>query len=147
MTCPPPSAPKRRVLIVCTGNSCRSQMAEGWWRHLAGEGWEVHSAGLIPSGVHPFAAHVMEEAGVDISRQSSKHVDRYLADDWDLVVTVCDYAREVCPVIPGARRTEHWPIEDPVGFEGPEEERLADFRRARDEIKERIAEFLRRERE
>jgi arsenate reductase (thioredoxin) len=147
MTCSPSSAPKRRVLIVCTGNSCRSQMAEGWWRHLAGEDWEVHSAGLIPSGVHPLAARVMEEAGVDISGQSSKHVDRYVGDDWDLVVTVCDYAREVCPVIPGAGRTEHWPIEDPVGFTGPEEERTADFRRARDEIKERIAEFLRRERE
>lgn len=133
---------KPRVLIVCTGNACRSQMAEGWLRHLSKGSVEAFSAGVAPAGVHPIAVQVMAEAGVDISGHTSKHVREFVPATFDYVVTVCDHAREACPVIPGARRVLHWPFEDPVAFRGPDEVRLAEFRKVRDQIRDRFAAWL-----
>lgn len=136
---------KKRVLILCTGNSCRSQMAEGWVRHDLGQQVEVFSAGTHPWIVHPVAREVMAEAGVDLSGHSSKSVHQFAEDEFDLVITVCDSAREACPVLPRARKQVHEGIEDPVGLGlGGEEEREA-FRRTRDEIRERIVALVRRE--
>lgn len=135
---------KNRVLILCTGNSCRSQMAEGLWRHLGGDNWEAYSAGSQPAGfVHPLAVAAMAELGVDISEHTSKHVDQFVGRDLDLVVTVCDGARESCPVIPGMGATLHWPFADPAEAVGTDDERLAAFRRVRDTIRERIERHLR----
>jgi arsenate reductase len=133
---------KKRVLILCTGNSCRSQMAEGLWRHYAGDEWEVFSAGLTPVGVHPLAIKAMAEIGVDISRQKSKSLDEFIDEPFDLVVTVCRNVERQCPVFPGARQKEHWPIDDPIVVSGSVEERLREFRRARDEIGARIRDWL-----
>lgn len=131
------------VLILCTGNSCRSQMADGWWRQLGGPAWRVHSAGSHPAGyVHPLAIRVMAEADVDISANRSKHVREFLAEDIDLVVTVCDHARESCPVLPGAKQLLHWPFDDPVHTIGSEAKRLDAFRKTRDLIRERIKSYL-----
>jgi len=131
-----------RVLIVCTGNACRSQMAEGWLRHLSQGSVEALSAGVAPAGVHPIAVQVMAEAGVDISGHTSKHVREFVPATLDYVITVCDHAREACPVIPGARRVLHWPFEDPVGFKGPDDARLNEFRRVRDQIRDRFSAWL-----
>ena len=134
---------KKRVLIVCTGNCCRSQMAEGLWRHLAGDAWEAFSAGSHPAGyVHPLAIAVMSELGLDISGGESKSVDRFINERFDLVVTVCDNAREHCPVFPGVPQVLHWPFEDPTWTMGTEEARLAAFREVRDQISERIRSYL-----
>lgn len=123
-----------RILVVCTGNRCRSQMAHGWLRHLGGDAVEVASAGTEPKGVHPLAVSVMSEVGIDISRHSSDHVSEYLASDFDAVVTVCDDAREACPILPGARRTIHRAFEDP-DYPEMDPEALRDvFRKVRDEI-------------
>ena len=136
---------KKRVLILCTGNSCRSQMAEGWWRELGGEEWEVYSAGSQPAGfVHPIAVTVMRESGVDISAQESKQVDQFIDEPFDLVVTVCDNARESCPTLTGAKIVEHWPFCDPASATGSEEEEMGRFRRVRDQIRDRIGSFLHR---
>ena len=105
--------PPRRVLVLCTGNRCRSQMAHGWLKHFGGDRLEVFSAGTQPKGVHPLAIEVMRGAGVDISDHTSDHVSQYLDQDFDLVITVCDSAKETCPVFPGARRTLHHSFEDP----------------------------------
>lgn len=135
--------PRRRVLILCTGNSARSQMAEGWWRHWGGADWEVFSAGTHPAGrVHPLAVQVMAECGVDISGQRPKSLAEFIDQPFDLVLTVCSSAERNCPVFPGAARRLHWPIEDPVGSEVGPEEQLAMFRRLRDDIAARIREFL-----
>ena len=134
---------KKRVLIVCTGNSARSQMAEGLWRELGGAGYEVFSAGTQPSFVRPEAVAVMRELGVDLSGHRSKSVDEFAGLPFDLVVTVCDSARETCPVFPGARERLHWPFEDPAGVTGDDEVRMAAFRRVRDEIRARIVQYLR----
>ena len=135
---------KKCVLILCTGNSCRSQMAEGLWHHLGGDNWEAYSAGSRPAGfVHPLAVAAMAELGIDISEQVSKHADQFVGRDLDLVVTVCDGARESCPVIPGAKATLHWPLADPAEAVGSDDERLAVFRRVRDTIRERIGQHLR----
>ena len=131
----------RRILVLCTANRCRSQMAEGWLRRFAGDRAEVHSAGVRPSEVHPLAIRVMNEAGVDISGQRSKHVDEVKDMDFDVAVTVCDSARETCPVLPGARRTEHHSFEDPDKAVGSEEEALAVFRKVRDEIRDWAQDF------
>lgn len=129
----------KRVLILCTGNSCRSQMAEGWVNHLLGDRWEARSAGTRPaSAVHPLAVRVMAEAGVDISHGVPEHVDRYLDQPWDLVVTVCDAAKESCPVFPRPVEQRHISFPDPAGAEGSEEERLAVFRGVRDDIRTRL---------
>jgi arsenate reductase (thioredoxin) len=128
----------RRVLFLCTHNSARSQMAEGLLRHLGGDRYEVFSAGTESTGVRPEAIAVMRELGLDISGQTSKTLDRYRSERFDLVITVCDGARESCPVFPGARATDHWSFGDPADAEGTAEERLAVFRRVRDEIAERV---------
>ena len=128
-----------RVLFLCTGNSCRSQMAEGWTRHLKGETIEAHSAGVEPRRVDPMAIQVMGEAGVDISAQRSKHVDQVRDVPFDYVVTLCDDAREQCPLFPGRTKLVHVGFEDPAVLAadaGTKEEALAHYRRVRDEIRE-----------
>ena len=136
---------KQRVLFVCTGNSCRSQMAEGWLRQMAGERFEVFSAGTHPAAaVHPLAVEAMREIGVDISGQRPKDVEQFVEQDFDLVVTLCDHARQSCPMFPGGKRREHWGFEDPAAATGTEEERMAVHRRVRDGIRERLEGWLRR---
>jgi len=135
----------RQILFLCTGNSCRSQMAEGWLRHYAGGRAEVFSAGTKPTGLNPMAVAVMREAGIDISAQSSKHIEEFAKKDFLFVVTVCDAVREACPVFPGALYQLHWSFEDPAAATGTEEERLAVFRRVRDEIAAHVREFAARE--
>ncbi len=133
-----------RVLILCTGNSCRSQMAEGFLRRLRPD-WEIYSAGTFPAGrVHPLTVQVMAEAGVDISRQRPKSVDQFVSQPFDYVITVCDDARESCPAFTGkvAQRL-HLGFEDPAMAVGSEEEILLVFRRVREEIGERVIELAR----
>ena len=129
---------RARVLFLCTHNSARSQMAEGLLRHLSGDRVEAYSAGTEATLVRPLAIRVMDEVGVDISGQESKTLERYRGEHFDYVITVCDDANEACPFFPGARNRLHWSFEDPARAEGPEEERLAIFRRVRDEIREHI---------
>ncbi|MEW6490897.1 MAG: arsenate reductase ArsC [Thermodesulfobacteriota bacterium] len=137
---------KQRVLFLCTGNSCRSQMAEGWLRHLGGDRYEALSAGTRPQGVNPLAVRVMAEVGVDISGQRSKSVDELLGEDLDLLVTVCGGARESCPVFLGkVKERQHWPFDDPAEARGTHEQVLAVFRRVRDEIRARVASFVKEE--
>jgi arsenate reductase (thioredoxin) len=126
---------KQRVIILCTSNSARSQMAEGLLRHDAGDRFDVESAGTTPSQVRPEAIAVMRELGIDISRHRSKHLDEFTGQRFDYVVTVCDRAAEACPVYPGAAHRLHHNFEDPAACDGPEEERLAVFRRVRDELR------------
>ncbi len=128
---------KQRVLVLCTGNSCRSQMAEGWLRARFGDRIEAFSAGSQPSGyVHPLAIRVMAEAGIDISGGRSKHVGEFLGQPFDTVITVCDPAKEACPVFPGRAERLHRTFDDPAAATGSEAERLAVFRRVRDEIRD-----------
>ncbi len=133
---------KQKVLFLCTGNSCRSQMAEGWLRHLAGDRFDVFSAGTQPAGLNPGAVEAMKEAGVDISRHRSKSITEFAGVRFDYVVTVCDRAKETCPIFPGARTILHWSFDDPAAATGPAEERRRVFRRVRDEIADRIRRFL-----
>jgi arsenate reductase len=126
---------KKRVLILCTGNSARSQMAEGLLRHDAGDRFEVESAGTKPGSLRPEAIAVMSEIGIDISRRRSKNVDEFTGQKFDYVITVCDNARETCPVFSGAAEKLHRSFEDPAAFVGSNEERLALFRRVRDELR------------
>ena len=130
-----------RVLFVCTGNSARSIMAEALLRHLGGGRFEVHSAGTEPRGVNPLTLRVLDEAGIDASGARSKSVDDYLGQTFDYVVTVCDEARQVCPVFPGVHESLHWGYEDPAEAEGTEEERLAVFRKVFIQIGERVRQF------
>ena len=132
---------KPRVLVLCTGNSCRSQMGEGWLRHGLGDRIEVHSAGTRPSFVHPLAIRVMAEAGVEITGHHSKSVESLKGLAFDLVVTVCDAARLACPILPGARKTVHQAFEDPA-LAGDGEEALPVFRRVRDEIRARLVPLI-----
>jgi arsenate reductase (thioredoxin) len=129
---------RQRVLFLCTHNSARSQMAEGLLRHLAGDRFEVVSAGTEATFVRPEAIEAMAELGVDISAQSSKTLERYLGEPFDHVVTVCDDANEACPVFPRAKSQLHWSFRDPSRSEGSAEERLEVFRTVRDEIQGRI---------
>jgi arsenate reductase len=129
---------KPKVLFLCTHNSARSQMAEGLLRHLAGNHFEVMSAGTEATHVRPLAIRAMNELGIDISGQESKTLDGYLGDTFDYVITVCDDANEACPVFPGAKRRLHWSFEDPAQATGSEEKRLRVFQSVRDEIRERI---------
>lgn len=123
------------VLILCTGNSCRSQMAEALLREAAGDALRVESAGSAPSGyVHPLAIRAMEEKGIDISAHRSKSLEEFLDDDVETVITVCGNADQACPVFPGQVRRYHWPFDDPAHAEGSEEEQFEVFRRVRDEI-------------
>ena len=130
-----------RVLILCTGNSAHSQMAEGLLRHDGGPRFTVASAGTRPGQVRPEAIAAMREVGIDISGHRSKHVDEFAGQVFDYVITVCDNARDVCPVFAGGVVRIHRSFEDPAAVEGTDEERLAAFRRARDEIREYLKEF------
>jgi arsenate reductase (thioredoxin) len=132
---------KKRVLILCTGNSARSQMAEGLLRHDAGDRFEVESAGTKPSHVRPEAIAAMKELGIDISGHRSKSVDEFVGRQFDYVLTVCDNAKESCPIFPGQTVTIHHNFEDPAALQGSEEERLAAFRRVRDELREYLRAF------
>jgi arsenate reductase len=136
-----PIRPKERVLILCTGNSARSQMAEGLLRHEAGERFDVFSAGTRPSKVRQEAIAIMRELGIDISGHRSKSVDEFVGQPFDYVITVCDNAKESCPVFPGKVTRIHWSFEDPAAVDGSEDERKAAFRRIRDQIRERIEAF------
>jgi arsenate reductase len=133
---------RARVLFVCTHNSARSQMAEGILRHIAGDRFEVYSAGTEATHVRPQAIKVMNELGIDISAQESKTLERYLGEPFDYVITVCDDANEACPFFPGAQRRLHWSFEDPAAAQGSGEQRLGVFRKVRDQIKKRIEEDL-----
>ena len=135
------SRDKKRVLILCTGNSARSQMAEGLLRHDASDRFEVESAGMKPVAVRPEAIAVMREAGIDIAGQRSKHVDEFKEQRFDYVITVCDHARESCPVYFGDAGRLHHDFEDPAAVQGSEPERLACFRRVRDELRDYLREF------
>jgi arsenate reductase len=131
-----------RVLVVCTGNSARSLLAEGLLRSRGGDAFEVHSAGTHPKGVNPLTLRVLAEAGIDASWARSKSVDEYFRQSFDYVITVCDQARDECPVFPGAGESLHWGYEDPAAVEGNEEERLAAFRRVFTQMGERIGMFI-----
>ncbi len=135
----------KKVLFLCTGNSIRSQMAEGLLNALGFGRWKAQSAGVISSYVHPLAIQVMEEIGIDISDKSSKSVDRFINEKFDYVITLCDHAAEICPTFGGQGKRLHWPFEDPAEATGTTEERLAIFRRIRDGIKGKIEEFLKSE--
>jgi arsenate reductase len=131
-----------KLLFVCTGNSARSQMAEGFARRFGGEQIEAHSAGVEPSRMNPFAVAVMREKGIDISGQYSKAFDETLARRMDLVVTVCGHANESCPVLPPEVKRLHWPLEDPAAAQGTDAEKLARFQEIRDQIEARIVGLL-----
>ncbi|MBT5927681.1 MAG: arsenate reductase ArsC [Verrucomicrobia bacterium] len=127
---------KPNILILCTGNSCRSHMAEGILRHAVGDTAHVHSAGSDPTGlVHPNAIEVLKEVGMDISSHTSKHMNDFLDKDIAVVITVCDNADQACPNFPGQVRRYHWPFPDPAKVEGSEEEVLQVFRQVRDQIR------------
>ena len=130
------------ILYLCTGNSCRSQMAEGWTRKLAGSLVEVHSAGIEAHGKNPRAIAVMKERNVDISGQDSNVVTGEMLDRTDLVVTVCGHADEQCPVLPAGTKKIHWPLSDPAKATGSEEEIMDQFRATRDEVRERVWNLL-----
>lgn len=133
---------KTKVLFLCTGNSCRSQMAEGFLRALGGEKWEAYSAGLDPQGVNPRALEAMREVGIDISQQTSKGVDPRLLDEVDMVITLCGDADEKCPVTPPRVTRIHWPLEDPAKATGTQDQVLDTFRRVRDEIRRRVEDLV-----
>ena len=135
-------ADKYRVLFICTANSCRSQMAEGLLRHFMGDRIDVESAGVMASYVHPNAIKVMAEMGIDISKQRSKHVDEFAGQDFDLVITLCSYAKETCGIFPWAKEQVHMGLDDPIEVAGTYDERLEAFRRTRDEIRSRILPFV-----
>ncbi len=130
-----------KILVLCTGNSARSQMAEGLLRAMVGGRFEIHSAGSKPSSVRPEAIAVMREIGIDISGHRSKHLDEFLGAEFRYVITVCDKAAETCPVFPGIAERIHWSFEDPAAVQGGEETRLAAFRLIRDQIAERFGPF------
>ena len=132
---------KQRILFLCTHNSARSQMAEGFLRAMAGDRFEVQSAGTEKTAVHPLAVRAMAERGIDISGHTSKLYDGLMAEPWDYLITVCDDANERCPFVPGSVKRLHWSLEDPSRVTGDEEARLAAFRRVRDEIETRLAEW------
>ena len=136
---------KSRVLILCTGNSARSQMAEGLLRHIAGHRFDVESAGTVASFVRPQAIAAMAEIGIDISGHRSKCLDEFLETPFDYVITVCDNANETCPIFPGDATRIHWSFDDPAEAVGNDEEQMALFRRVRDEIREKLAGFARQQ--
>jgi arsenate reductase len=129
---------KPKVLFLCTGNSARSQMAEGYLRHVAGDRFEALSAGIDPKGLNPLAVEAMSEIGIDISQQTSKSAVSLLGQHIPYVVTVCDNAKERCPIFPGTWEFLHWGLEDPAEAVGTHDERLTVFRRVRDEIVQKI---------
>lgn len=133
---------KERVLILCTGNSARSQMAEGLLRALADNQYDVFSAGSKPSSVNPFAIQAMRERGIDISQQRSKHLNEFIKQPFDYVITVCDVAAETCPIFPGRAQRIHWSFPDPAAVEGNEDVKLQAFRDTRDAIESRLKAWL-----
>jgi arsenate reductase len=133
----------KKILVLCTGNSARSQIGEGLFRHEGAGEYEVESAGTKPSHVRPEAIAVMKEVGIDISGHRSKSVDEFSSHSFDYVVTVCDNARDSCPVFPAGSERIHWSFEDPAAVQGSDPERLAAFRRIRDQIHERVKAFYR----
>lgn len=134
---------KKKILVLCTGNSARSQMGEGLFRAAGGGRVEVFSAGTNPSSVRPEAIAVMKEIGIDISAHRSKSVEEFTGQPMDYVVTVCDQARDNCPVFPAGSERIHWSLEDPAAVQGGEQERLAAFRRIRDQLRRRVESFFR----
>ena len=128
----------KKIMFLCTANSCRSQMAEGFAREYGKGIIETFSAGLFPSYVHPRAIEVMKETGIDISNQKSKAIDEKILKQMDIIITLCGHAEAMCPMTPPAIKKIHWPIEDPVGTTGTEEDIINAFRKARDEIKIKI---------
>ena len=135
----------KKVLFLCTGNSVRSQMAEGLLNALGAGKWKAQSGGVFPSYVHPLAIRAMEEVGIHISEQTSKSMNQFLKKAFDYIITLCDEAARSCPTFPGQSKRLHWPLEDPAAAIGPIEERLVVFRRIRDEIKRKIEELLKSE--
>jgi arsenate reductase len=133
---------RRGVLFLCTHNSARSQMAEGFLRQRAGDRFEVASAGTEATRVHPLAVRVMREVGIDLTTHTSKTLDMFLDRPWDYVITVCDSANERCPLFPDRTVRVHWCFEDPSQATGPEDQRLETFRRVRDQISARLTEWL-----
>jgi len=133
---------KKRILFLCVHNSARSQMAEGFLRQLYGDRFDAYSAGLTPTQVSPYAVKVMTEVGIDISKHESKSFREFLGQDFDVVVTVCDEAKEACPFFPGAKTLLHWRFPDPSEAKGSEEEILKVFRNLRDAVKDRIMKAL-----
>ncbi|HEX2831696.1 MAG TPA: arsenate reductase ArsC [Thermoanaerobaculia bacterium] len=134
---------KKRILFLCTGNAARSQMAEGLMRAYHGDAYEVYSAGSRPSGwVHPLAIRALAEIGIDASAQTSKNAQQFLSEQFDIVVTVCDSAAQDCPTWPGAKRIEHWPIEDPSFGPDDPATRPDRFAATRDELARRIEELV-----
>jgi arsenate reductase len=132
------------ILFLCTGNSCRSQIAEGWAHHLGGDWLHVQSAGIEPHGKNSRAIEVMREAGVDISQQESTRLTDEMQATADYVVTVCGHADENCPVLPAETRKEHWPLDDPAKATGSEDEIIAVFRAGRDDIRRRVEDLVKR---
>ncbi len=130
---------KKSVMFVCTGNSARSQMAEGFARHFAGRDIDVYSAGTDPRGIHPLAVEVMGEEGIDISDQTSDLLDFEFARRMDYVITLCGDARDKCTILPPKVKTDHWPISDPAKIEGTYEDKLFAFREIRDQIQEKVS--------
>ena len=132
---------KERLLVLCTGNSARSQMAEGLFRETVGDRFEVFSAGTKPTAVRPEAVAIMHEVGIDISAHRSKSADEFLGQKFRYVVTVCDNARESCPIFPGKAERIHWSFDDPAAVQGGPVERESAFRRVRDQIARKVQEF------
>lgn len=132
----------KKILVLCTGNSCRSQMAEGYLQHFAGDRAKVYSAGIETHGVNPTAVKVMLEDGIDISHHTSNNVSEYLTIDFDYIITVCDHAREHCPYIPSKAKRFHHSFPDPAKAPGTEEERLPVFRQVRESIKDYSRTFI-----
>lgn len=133
---------RKSILFLCTGNSCRSQMAEGFLRHFAGDRFEAASAGTHPASLNPDAVEAMREVGINISHHRSKGIGEVIGQRFDQVITVCDRAKESCPIFPETSALDHWPIEDPATAKGSPEERTAVFRRVRDEIAARVRGFI-----
>lgn len=140
------SSAKKKILVLCTGNSARSQMGEGLFRAELGDAFEVFSAGTRPSAVRPEAIAVMKEIGIDISGHRSKSVDEFAGQSFDYLVTVCDNARDNCPVFPAGAVRLHWSFEDPDSVRDNQDHRLAAFRRIRDQIRDRVQAFVRDQR-
>lgn len=136
------SAKRIRILVLCTGNSCRSQMAEGFFRHYGGQSVDVFSAGTEPKGVNPITVRVMNEIGADISAQTSNHAREYVDQTFDYVITVCDNAARNCPRFPGEGTKLHWPFDDPAEAIGSDADVLNQFRRVRDEIGAKTKDWL-----
>lgn len=137
---------QKRTLFLCTGNSCRSQMAEGFLRYMAGDKFEVFSAGVKPTQVNPLAIQVMAEVDIDISKHRSKSATEFIGQQFDYVITVCDNANKTCPIFPGKYEKIHWDIKDPAEAQGSEAERMVVFRAIRDEIRQKIEKWIKNRR-